>query len=69
MTGEKDIIALYAKELKLATIRENVSLFVEDATREQWGYLLFLRRVLEEEVARRREKSKVTVYGRPTSRR
>lgn len=60
MTGEKDIIALYAKELKLATIRENVSLFVEDATREQWGYLLFLRRVLEEEVARRREKSKVT---------
>ena len=32
--NEKDIICQYAKELKLATIRENISLFVEDATRE-----------------------------------
>ena len=37
--NEKDIICQYAKELKLATIRENISLFVEDATREQWGYI------------------------------
>ena len=47
------------KELKLATIRENISLFVEDATREQWGYLMFLRRLFEEEVTSRREKSKI----------
>ncbi len=45
--NEKDIICQYAKELKLATIRENISLFVEDATREQWGYLMFLRRLFE----------------------
>ena len=58
--SEKDIIDLYAKELKLASVRENVSLFAEDAIREQWGYLAFLRRLLEEEVTRRREKSKIT---------
>ena len=58
--SEKDIIDLYAKELKLASLRENVSLFAEDAIREQWGYLAFLRRLLEEEVTRRREKSKIT---------
>ena len=40
--NEKDIICQYAKELKLATIRENISLFVEDATREQWGYLKYI---------------------------
>ena len=57
--NEKDIICQYAKELKLATIRENISLFVEDATREQWGYLMFLRRLFEEEVTSRREKSKI----------
>ena len=58
--SEKDIIDLYAKELKLASVRENVSLFAEDAIREQWGYLAFLRCLLEEEVTRRREKSKIT---------
>ena len=58
--SEKDIIDLYSKELKLASLRENVSLFAEDAIREQWGYLAFLRRLLEEEVTRRREKSKIT---------
>ena len=58
--SEKDIIDLYAKELKLASVRENVSLFAEDAIREHWGYLAFLRRLLEEEVTRRREKSKIT---------
>ena len=58
--SEKDIIDAYAKELKLASVRENVSLFAEDAVREQWGHLLFLRRLLEEEVSRRREKSKIT---------
>ena len=56
---EKEIICQYAKELKLATVRENISIFVEDATREQWGYLVFLRRLLEEELASRREKSKI----------
>lgn len=29
--NEKDIICQYAKELKLATVREILSLFVEDA--------------------------------------
>ena len=27
---EKEIICQYAKELKLATVRENISIFVED---------------------------------------
>ena len=58
--NEKDIVGVYAKELKLASVRENASLFAEDAMREQWGYLTFLRRLLEEEVAQRREKSKIT---------
>ena len=57
--NEKDIICQYAKVLKLATVRENLSLFVEDAMREQWGYLMFLRRLFEEEVTSRREKSKI----------
>jgi DNA replication protein DnaC len=57
--AEKDIICQCAKELKLATVRENISIFVEDATREQWGYLVFLRRLLEEELTSRREKSKI----------
>ena len=57
--NEKDIICQYAKELKLATVRENLSLFVEDAMREQWGYLMFLRRLFEEEVTCRHEKSKI----------
>ena len=61
---EKEIICQYAKELKLATVRENISIFVEDATREQWGYLVFLRRLLEEELASRREKSKIIRINR-----
>ena len=44
--SEKDVIDLYARELKLAAVRENVSLFAEDALREQWGHLTFLRRLL-----------------------
>ena len=58
--SEKDIVSVYAKELKLASVRENAALFAEDAMREQWGYLSFLRRLLEEEVTQRREKSKIT---------
>ena len=58
--SEKEIVSVYAKELKLASVRENAALFAEDAMREQWGYLTFLRRLLEEEVAQRREKSKIT---------
>ncbi len=54
--SEKDIVSAYAKELKLASVRENAALFAEDAMREQWGYLSFLRRLLEEEVMQRREK-------------
>jgi hypothetical protein len=52
--SEKDIVSAYAKELKLASVRENAALFAEDAMREQWGYLSFLRRLLEEEVMQRR---------------
>ena len=35
--SEKDIVSAYAKELKLASVRENAALFAEDAMREQWG--------------------------------
>ena len=58
--NEMDVIDMYAKELKLAAVRENVPLFAEDAVREQWGHLTFLRRLLEEEVARRRERSRIS---------
>ena len=58
--NDKEIIASCARELRLATLRENVDLFIEDAVREQWGHLTFLRRLLEEEVAGRHEKSKTT---------
>lgn len=58
--NEMDVIDMYAKELKLAAVRENVPLFAEDAVRGQWGHLTFLRRLLEEEVARRRERSKIS---------
>ena len=58
--NEMEVIDMYAKELKLAAVRENVPLFAEDAVREQWGHLTFLRRLLEEEVARRRERSKIS---------
>ena len=58
--NDKDIVDLYAKELKLGSIRENAAMFAEDAMREQWGYLGYLRRLFEVEVTRRREKSKIT---------
>ena len=58
--NEMDVIDMYAKELKLAAVRDNVPLFAEDAVREQWGHLTFLRRLLEEEVARRRERSRIS---------
>lgn len=58
--NEIDIINAYARELKLASVRENVEIYAQDAVREQWGYMQFLRRLLEEEVTRRREKSKIT---------
>ena len=51
---------VYAKELKLAAIWENARLLAEDAVREQWGHLTFLRRLLEEETTRRSERSKIT---------
>ena len=62
--SEKDTIDLYARELKLASVRENLSLFTEDAIREQWGHLTFLRHLLEEEVTRRRERSKMALIHR-----
>ena len=58
--NDREAIDLYTKELKLAAVRENVSLLAEDALREQWGHLTFLRRLLEEEVTRRRERRKMT---------
>lgn len=58
--NERNVIEQYARELKLATIKENVEIFAEDAMREQWSYPMFLRRLLEEEVMRRREKSRIT---------
>ena len=58
--NELDVINVYVRELKLATFRENAEPYAQDAVREQWGYLDYLRRLLEEEVTRRREKSKIT---------
>ena len=58
--SERDIIDAYARELRLAAVRESLDVLAEDAIREQWGLLAFLRRLLEEEVTRRREKSKIT---------
>ena len=58
--SEMDILNAYARELKLAAIRENLRPFAEEAVRENWSHLSFLRRLLEEEVTRRREKSKIT---------
>ena len=58
--NETDVINDYVRELKLATFRENAEPFAQDAVREQWGCLGYLRRLLEEEVTRRREKSKIT---------
>jgi len=55
-----EAIDLYTKELRMTAVRENVALFTEDALREQWGHLTFLRRLLEAEVDRRRERSKTT---------
>ncbi|MBP5662712.1 MAG: IS21-like element helper ATPase IstB [Bacteroidales bacterium] len=55
-----EAIDLYTKELRITAVRENVALFTEDALREQWGHLTFLRRLLEAEVDRRRERSKTT---------
>ena len=58
--SERDVVEAYAKELKLAAVRECAALLAEDALRERWGHLTFLRRLLEEEVTRRRERSKIT---------
>ena len=55
-----EAIDLYTQELRITAVRENVALFTEDALREQWGHLTFLRRLLEAEVDRRRERSKTT---------
>lgn len=59
--SEKELIDMYTKELRLSSVRENVQLFAEDAAREQWGHLTFLRRLLEAEAAAKRERSKATV--------
>ena len=58
--NERDVIDAYARELKLVAVRENVAILAEDAVRGQWSCLTFLRRLLEEEVTRRRERSKIT---------
>jgi len=58
--SEKELIDMYTKELRLSAVRENVQLFAEDAAREQWGHLTFLRRLLEVEAAAKRERSKAT---------
>ncbi len=58
--SERDVVEAYAKELKLAAVRECAALLAGDALRERWGHLTFLRHLLEEEVTRRRERSKIT---------
>jgi DNA replication protein DnaC len=58
--NEIEIMNACARELKLASFKENAELYAQDAVREQWGYIGYLRRLLEEEVTRRRDKSKIT---------
>lgn len=58
--NEMDVIYQCARELKISSLKDNLPVFAEDAVREQWGHLTLLRRLLEEEVARRHEKSKST---------
>ena len=58
--NEMDVINAYVGELKLATFRENAEPYAQDAVREQWECLGYLRRLLEGEVTRRREKGKIT---------
>lgn len=57
--NEQDTLVLYAKELKMPTIKENLNVYIEDATRERWSYSKFLCKLLEEEVLRRSENRKV----------
>lgn len=58
--NEIEIMNACARELKLASFKENAELYAQDAVREQWGYIGYLRRLLEEEVTRMRDKSKIT---------
>ena len=58
--NEMDVINAYVREFKLATFRENAEAYAQDAVREQWGCLGYLRRLLEEEVTSRRGKNKIT---------
>jgi DNA replication protein DnaC len=58
--NEIEIMNACARELKLASFKENAELYAQNAVREQWGYIGYLRRLLEEEVTRRRDKSKIT---------
>jgi len=48
---------MYTKELRLPSVRENVQLFAEDAAREHWGQLTFLRMLLEVDAAAKCERS------------
>ena len=63
--NELDVINAYVRELKLAMFKENAEPYAQDAVREQWGCLGYLRRLLEEEVTRRREKARLHASIRP----
>ena len=58
--NDKELIDMYTRELRMSTIRENALLLAEEAAREQWEHLAFLRRLLELEAAAKRERSKAT---------
>ena len=45
--NEMDVINTYVRELKLATFRENAEPYAQDAVREQWGCLGYLRDCLK----------------------
>lgn len=55
---DKDQIELYAKELKMPTIRENLDTIMNDAIQGQWNYYRFLCALLESEVEHRFENRK-----------
>lgn len=58
--NDKELIDMYTRELRMSTVRENAMPLAEEAAREQWGHLAFLRRLLELEAAAKRERSKAT---------
>ena len=55
---ENEIIATFAKELKLPTFKDNLEDVIAEATEHNWGYRKFLSTLLTREVEQRTENRK-----------